>query len=80
MGAPNSIRLDENVRDELEAVARSRGIGLATFLRELATATEREAKPARIRRASASVAAHMATSAEGQAFHNEWGTPRTDAD
>lgn len=33
MGLPVSIRLDDDVRDELEAQARSRGIGLATTLR-----------------------------------------------
>jgi hypothetical protein len=37
---PISIRLDDEVRDELEAQARSRGIGLATLLRDLATAPE----------------------------------------
>jgi GNAT superfamily N-acetyltransferase len=79
MGTPISIRLDEDVRDELEAEARARGIGLATLLREIATAAAREAKRARIRRDSAAVAAHVATSAEGQAFYDEWGTPRSDA-
>jgi hypothetical protein len=35
---PVSIRLDDDVRDELEAQARSRGIGLSTPLRDLVTA------------------------------------------
>jgi GNAT superfamily N-acetyltransferase len=79
MSAPISIRLDDDVRDQLEAEARSRGIGLATLLREVATAAARDAKRARIRRASAAVAAHIAASAEGQAFYDEWGMPRADA-
>jgi GNAT superfamily N-acetyltransferase len=78
MGTPISIRLDDDVRDELEAQARSRGIGLATLLRDLATRAAREARRARIRQASAAVGAHVATSADGQAFYEEWGTPRAD--
>ena len=79
MSAPISIRLDDDVRNELEAQARARGIGLATLLRDLATEAAREARRARIRQASAAVGAHVATSAEGQAFYEEWGTPRADA-
>ena len=79
MTVPISVRLDEDVRDELEAQARSRGVGLATLLRDLATAAAREARRARIRKASAAVGSHAATSAEGQAFYADWGTPGTDA-
>jgi len=78
MGAPISIRLDDDVRDELETQARARGIGLATLLRDLATDAAREARRARIRQASATIGSHVATSAQGQAFYEEWGTPRTD--
>ena len=67
------------VRNELEAQARARGIGLTTVLRDLATEAAREARRARIRPASAAIGAHVATSAEGQAFYEEWGTPRADA-
>jgi predicted DNA-binding ribbon-helix-helix protein len=79
MGMPISIRLDDDVRDELEALARSRGIGLATLLRDLATDAARGARRARIRAASAAVAAHAAASAEGRGFYAAWGTPGTDA-
>ena len=79
MGVPISIRLDDDVREELEAQARSRGIGLATLLRDLATEAARQARRARIRDASAAVGAHIANSAEGQAFYEDWGTPRGDA-
>ena len=76
---PISIRLDDDVRDELEAQARSRGIGLATLLRDLATDAAREARRTRIRQASATIGTHLATSPDGQAFYEEWGTPRADA-
>ena len=79
MGVPISIRLDDDVREELEAQARSRGVGLATLLRDLATEAAREARRRRVRAASAKIGQHVATSAEGQAFYEDWGTPRTDA-
>jgi hypothetical protein len=79
MGVPISIRLDDDVRDELEAQARSRGIGLATLLRDLATEAAHKARRARIHQASAAVGAHVATSTEGQAFYEAWGTPDIDA-
>ena len=78
MGMPVSIRLDDDVRDELETQARTRGIGLATLLRDLATEAAREARRTRIRQASAAIGAHLSMSAEGQAFYEEWGTPRAD--
>ena len=79
MGVPISIGLDDDVRDELEAQARSRGIGLATLLRDLATEAAREARRTRVREASATIGVHVATSAQGCAFYEEWGTPRADA-
>ena len=79
MGVPISIRLDDDVRDELEAQARSRGVGLATLLRDLATEAAREARRSRIREASAQVGRYVGASAEGRALYEEWGTPRADA-
>ncbi len=79
MAIPISIHLDDDVRDELEAQARARGIGLPTLLRELATKAAREAKRARIRQASAEIGDRVATSPDGQAFHAEWGTPGANA-
>jgi hypothetical protein len=52
MGMPVSIRFDDDVRVELEMQARSRGIGLATLLRHLATEAAREARRTRIREAA----------------------------
>jgi hypothetical protein len=79
VGLPVSIRLDDDVRHELEAQARSRGIGLSTLLRDLVTAAAREGRRSRIRAASAAIGARLATSPEGQAFYEDWGTPRDDA-
>jgi antitoxin component of RelBE/YafQ-DinJ toxin-antitoxin module len=75
MGAPISVRLDDDVRHELEAQARERGIGLATLIRELATRAARDAEDARIREASAAVASYVRSSKEAQEFMEDWGTP-----
>ncbi len=79
MGVPISIRLDEDVRNELEAQAQARGIGLATLLRDLATKAASEAREARIRRASAEIGSRVVSSPEARAFYREWGTPHADA-
>ena len=79
MGTPISIRLDDDMREELERQARSRGVGLATLLRDLATEAAREARRAHIREAGAAVGAHVAKAREGEAFYKDWGTPRADA-
>jgi hypothetical protein len=77
MGVPISVRLDDDVRIELEAQAQSQGVGLATLLRNMATKAARDAKRARIREDSARVAAHIAESLEAREFYEFWGTPRS---
>ena len=75
MGSPVSVRLDDDAQEVLEAAARERGIGLSTYLREIA---EREAKKIRkekIRAESRAVADYVASSLEAQAFYADWGTP-----
>lgn len=79
MGVPISIRLDDDIRNELEAQAHARGIGLSTLLRELATKAAREGRRARIREASAEIGRHVQTSPDARAFYEGWGTPHTDA-
>jgi GNAT superfamily N-acetyltransferase len=79
MGVPISIRLDDDVRDELEAQARARGIGLATLLRDVATKAAREARRARIQKASEAIGERVAASSAARAFYDEVGTPTTDA-
>ena len=75
MGVPISVRLDDAVRAELELQARARGIGLATLLRDLAAAAARDARRQRIRRASAAIGDVVASSEEGRALYEDWGTP-----
>ena len=75
MGVPISIRLDDEVRDELEAQAQARGVGLATLLRDLATRAAQDARRARIREESKRVAEYVANSDEARSFYNDWGTP-----
>ncbi len=78
MGAPISIRLDDDVRHELEAQAQQRGIALTMLLCELATAAAEEARCARIRAESAAVARYVRSSPEAQKFFEDWGTPLAD--
>ena len=75
MGAPVSVRLDDDVRTELEAQARARGIGLATLLRDLAAQAAREARRARIRQATEAIGRYVAESPEAREFFEDWGTP-----
>jgi hypothetical protein len=76
MAAPISIRLDDKVREELEAEARARNIGLATLLREIATEAARQAKRKRIREQSEAVGRYVASNPEAKEFYEFWGTPR----
>ena len=76
MPAPISIRLDDKVREELEAEARSRNIGLSTLLRQIATEAARQAKRKRIREQTEAVGRYVATHPEAKEFYEFWGTPR----
>jgi len=75
MGAPVSVRLDDEVQATLEGVAAARGIGLSTLLRELAAAEARRLRRERIKEQSRAVAARVAASPEAEAFHRDWATP-----
>ncbi|MDO9710222.1 hypothetical protein [Paracraurococcus lichenis] len=75
MAAPLSIRLDDDVLGTLDGAAKARGIGLATYLRELATAEARRIRRERIREQSRQVAEYLATSPEARQFYEDWGTP-----
>ena len=76
MSAPVSIRLDDEVRETLEAEARSRKIGLATLLRQIAKEAARQVKRKRIRQQTAAVGRYVASSPEAAEFCEFWGTPR----
>jgi uncharacterized protein (DUF1778 family) len=80
MGHPLSIRLDDDTQTTLEDAAKSRGIGLATYVRELAASEARRLRRERIRAQSRAVGAFVASSPEGQSFYGDWGTPNTDGE
>ena len=80
MGHPVSIRLDDDTHATLEDAAKARGIGLATYLRELAANEARRVRRERIRAQSRAVGAYVASSPKGQAFYAEWGTPTADSE
>jgi hypothetical protein len=75
MSVPISIRLDDDVRATLEADAKERGIGLATYLRALAADAAREVRRKHIRAHSTAVARYIADHPEGREFSEFWGTP-----
>ncbi|MBS1224115.1 MAG: ribbon-helix-helix protein, CopG family protein [Proteobacteria bacterium] len=75
MGHPVSVRLDEDIQVTLEEAAKARGIGLSTYLRELAVDEAKRIRRERIRAQSRSVGAYIAASPEGLAFYADWGTP-----
>ena len=74
MGHPISIRLDDDVQATLEGAAKERGIGLSTYLREVAATEARRLRRERIRAQSKAVGAHIASSAEASSFYADWGS------
>jgi post-segregation antitoxin (ccd killing protein) len=79
MTLPISIRLEEDVRAELAAEARARGVGLSTLLRDIAAEAARASRRRRIRTASEAVAQHVESSAHAASFYDFWGTPSANA-
>jgi GNAT superfamily N-acetyltransferase len=78
MAMPVSVRLDDEVRAALDEEARARGVGLSTYLRELATEAARGLRRERIRRQSRAVGEHVSRSPEAAEFYEAWGTPRAE--
>jgi hypothetical protein len=72
---PVSVRLDDVVQSTLESAAKERGIGLSTYLRELAAAEAKRVRRERIRAQSRAVGDYVASSPEARAFYEDWGTP-----
>jgi len=71
-----SFRIDDQVRQMLEAEARSRKIGLPTLLHEIAIEAARQIKRRRIREQTEAVGRYVASSPEAAEFLEFWGTPR----
>ncbi len=78
MSAPVSVRLDPDVRETLEFEAKARGMGLATYLRQLAATAAREVRRSRIRAGSVAVARHVKENESAREFMDDWGTPASD--
>lgn len=75
MGKPVSVRLDAEIQTTLEAAARERGVGLSTYLRQLADEEARRLRRERIRAQSRAVGEYVATTPEAADFYTRWGTP-----
>lgn len=78
MGYPVSVRLDDDVQSTLEAVAKERGVGLSTYLRELAADEARRLRRERIRAQSRAVGDYVASSPQARAFYEDWGAPTSE--
>ena len=74
-----SIRLDDDVHRELSTEARHRGVGLATYLRDLAATDARAVRQARIREESRHVGEAYRTNEEARVFYDQTGSPDPDA-
>jgi hypothetical protein len=75
MGHPISVRLEEEIQVTLERAAKARGIGLSTYLRELAAGEARRLRRERIRSQSRAVGDYVASNQGANLFYAEWGTP-----
>jgi hypothetical protein len=75
---PISIRLDDDVRGALERDAAHHGVGLATYLRDLATERARAVRKAEIRAESRAVGERVNADPEARAFFEFWGTPNSE--
>jgi hypothetical protein len=78
MGHPVSVRLDEDIQLTLEDAARERGVGLSTYLRELAANEAKRLRRERIRAQSQAVGAYVEVCPEAQEFYSDWGTPSSE--
>jgi hypothetical protein len=77
MTHPVSVRLDEDVQATLETAARESGVGLSTYLRDLAISEAKRVRTARIRAQSRAVGGYVAASREGRDFYEDWGSPNS---
>jgi hypothetical protein len=75
VGHPVSVRLDDDTQSTLEDAARARGIGLSTYLREVAATEAGRLRRERIRAQSRAVGAYVASSPDAREFYADWGTP-----
>jgi hypothetical protein len=79
MAGPISVRLDDDVRATLEADAKDHGIGLATYLRNIATDRAKLVRKAKIREESRRVAERNRNDPEAREFYDFWDRIARDA-
>jgi len=70
--------LDDDLRRTLAEEARSRGIGLSAYLRQVAAEEARRIQRERIRQQSREIGAYVATTAAAREFYEDWGLPGSD--
>lgn len=75
MNTPNLRPLNDDARETLEAEAKSRGVGLATLLREIAADAARKVRRDSIRDESAAVGRFVASDPQARAFVDALGRP-----
>jgi len=80
MPSPLSLRLDEVDQQTLEAAAKRRGIGLSTYLRQLAADEARRLRRERIRQQSADIGVYVRESVDAKEFYDDWGSVKPDTD
>lgn len=78
MPAPLSVRLDEGDQLTLENEAKQRGVGLSTYVRQLATEEAKRLRRERIRQQSVEVGQYVAASPAAKEFYADWGSTGTD--
>jgi hypothetical protein len=79
MAAPISVRLDDHVRATLEADAKEHGIGLATYLRNIATDRAKLVRKTKIREESRLVAERNRDDPDAREFYDFWDRIARDA-
>jgi hypothetical protein len=78
MPAPLSVRLDEGDQLTLENEAKQRGVGLSTYVRQLAAEEAKRLRRERIRQQSVEVGQYVATSPAAKEFYAGWGSTGAD--
>ena len=80
MAHPVSVRLDDDIQATLEDAAKERGVGLSTYLREIAAREARRLRRERIRAQSLAVGDYVASSPEASEFYADWAIPAGEGD
>jgi hypothetical protein len=74
MGRTLTIRLEDKDREILEEAAKEEGIGLSSFIRQLAAAEAKRLWTAKVRQEFEEIAKYIASNPEAQAEIEDWGS------